>query len=188
MRLFTALDLPVYARTWLGTLSDTRLAGARWLNPESLHLTLNFIGEVDDDLLDDLLDALDTVQAAPFPLQLAGVGRFPPSEQKAARVLWAGVMPNKPLMRLQADTAAAIQGAGFPLDDPIKPYTPHVTLARMKPGRTPRELNAYLRRHADAQVPAFTVGAFHLYRSDLSPKGAVYTLIETFPLELCQLL
>ena len=99
MRLFIALSLPEEVRERLSLLAGG-LPGARWVAPESLHLTLRFVGEVDAPQAHDLDDVLSTIDLPEFELTLRGLGTF--DEGRRLRSLWAGVEPNETLLRLQA--------------------------------------------------------------------------------------
>ncbi|PJE97621.1 RNA 2',3'-cyclic phosphodiesterase [Streptomyces carminius] len=136
MRLFTAVLPPPAALAELGAEVDrlTALPGAgrlRWTRPEGRHLTLAFLGEVDEDLLPELTERLGRA-ARRHPahgLRLSGGGRF------GDRVLWTGVEGDRTaLTRLAASVAAGARRAGVPVEE--RPYKPHLTLARA--GRTAR--------------------------------------------------
>lgn len=173
MRLFVALELP-----WSHKQSLLRLCGGlngvRWVVAEQLHLTLRFIGECDRAAADVLADALAEVIFQPFELCLRGVGQFPPRGQ--ARVLWAGVAPSPALVQLQAAVEAAVRSAGQPAED--KPFSPHITLARLKTPPHPEALRKFYEWHVDFETPPFTITEFVLMESTLRPDGAQYTVLE----------
>lgn len=158
MRLFFALAPPAAARAALGAWQ--RAAGGpgwRWAEPEGLHLTLAFLGEVPGGDR-DRLEALGAEVAArhrPFELTGAGLGQFPLAG--AARILWLGVGPSGPLDALAADLRGTLRQAGVAFDP--KPFTPHLTLARRSGVASPRPA---------APPPAFRwpVEALGLLRSD----------------------
>jgi 2'-5' RNA ligase len=97
IRLFVAVELPETVRDRLLTL-EGGVPGARWVNEDQMHLTLRFIGEVDDNVANDVDDALSGIRAPGFELELSGVGEF---GGKNPRALWAGVRPNPALLHLQ---------------------------------------------------------------------------------------
>lgn len=133
MRLFFALAPPAAARAALGAWQ--RAAGRpgwRWAEPEGLHLTLAFLGEVSGGDR-DRLEALGAEVAArhrPFELASAELGQFP--QAGAARILWLGVGPSVPLDALAADLRETLGQAGVAFDP--KPFAPHLTLARRAGG------------------------------------------------------
>jgi 2'-5' RNA ligase len=172
LRLFVAVDLPVAERLRLAALAAP-MAGARWTPTSDLHLTLRFLGAVPDDGVDALAGALARIAAPTFVLALAGVGVFPPlASRKAAHVLWAGIAPSPQLAALKA----TIDGALAP-DPEARPYSPHVTLARLKHAPA-TALAALLDRHRALAGPPFPVTAFHLYES----RGGAYTILRSFGL------
>lgn len=178
-RLFVAIDLPDDAKDTLLNLK-TPLDGARWVKPHTLHLTLYFIGDVDDTTMSAIQSALHTVSAAPFSLTLSGVGRFPPSPKKSPRVIWVGVEENLALNALQAQVKDTLFDLNVKKDS--KPFSPHITLARLKTRKTTPDHTAFLDDNADFHLPPFDVDRFILYRSTLTPQGSVYEHVGVYPL------
>lgn len=175
MRLFVALDIPdVVAQSLL--LIGGGVPGARWMRREQLHLTLRFIGETDGRQGRDIDDALTTIAAPGFALELHGVGTFGSREP---RQLWAGVRTNPALMHLQKKIETALQRVGFEAEQ--RKFTPHVTLARLKAVSKPK-LIEYLSHHALYTSAAFDVTAFQLYRSTPTPNGSLYTVERSYSL------
>jgi RNA 2',3'-cyclic 3'-phosphodiesterase len=169
MRLFVALSLPADLRGRLCEL-NSGLPGARWVAPESLHLTLRFIGEVDRHDAEDIDAALAGLRCRRFFLTLAGLGEF--GDERRLRSVWVGVEPNPELDHLQSKVEQALQRAGQPPEK--RKFKPHVTLARFKshPGA---RLADYITDHALVRCPPFEVTDFTLYSSYLSGEGALYT-------------
>lgn len=180
-RLFVAVDVPDEIRAKLSGLRASDLAGARWVKPEQLHLTIRFLGAVPDDDVPALRERLAGLVPPPaFHLSLAGVGVFPPrpSRRAPAKVLWAGVTPAEPVAALKS----AIDVLLGPDPETVgRPFHPHVTLARFNdsPGAT---LRPYLDRHASVASAAFAVSGFRLYESRTQPDGPVYTAVGQYPL------
>ena len=181
MRLFVAVEidpsliatLAEFAAT-LRRRAQTLAAGARiiWVNPEQLHITSRFIGEVDDKKAARLAGALlEELAIAPFDLVVEGAGAFP--ERGSPRVLWAGISAGvEELGMLEAEVSRRLTHCGVPRED--RPYRPHVTLARVREPaglRTP----ALFEDVAAGRFGTTRVEAITLFRSRTSPKGAVYT-------------
>lgn len=166
MRLFVAVDPPEPVKFDIErcvVALRPMLPDARWTRPEGRHLTLRFLGEVDDPA--SVVDALTSVRVEPFDARLDGLGAF--SSWRLARVVWIGAVGEwSPL-------ADAIAGALGPDD---RPFTPHVTLARYA---TPVRLTE---PRVDASTSAWRVDEFVLFRSQLHPDGARYTALERFRL------
>jgi 2'-5' RNA ligase len=165
-------------------LKDDVLPGfVRWVRPEGIHLTLKFLGDVPADKLDDIAEALRTTSAAhaPFSLHIAGMGCFP--SPRRPRVVWIGVdEPSGTLERLYYGIERALAPLGFPPEQ--RRFSPHLTLGRVKRGRSAGELEAlgeYVTR-ARVSIGRMEVTAVYLMRSDLRPSGAVYTELAAAPL------
>src|SRR5215469_9521767 len=109
IRLFVALEIPDAVRTRLMLLQGG-VPGARWASDEQMHLTLRFVGEVDENVAHDIDDALAGIRAPAFALELAGVGEF---GGKNPRALWAGVRGGDALLHLQKKVETALQRIGL---------------------------------------------------------------------------
>ena len=176
-RLFVAIDLPAAIRDQLAALC-CGLPGARWVEPEQLHLTLRFIGEVDGGIMNRVREALAEVRAETFSLQLAGVGFFPPRGNP--RVAWVGISKNELLLRLHHRVEAALIRAGFPPEE--RKYSPHITLALLKATPASRA-GGYLAQHNLFATEEFPVREFLLYSSVLNSRGARHYIEAGYPLE-----
>ena len=185
MRSFVAIELTEPCRRALRTAIETlqRLApGVRWVRPESLHLTLKFIGATDEADLPRTIERLTAVAAGsgPFVMDVSGLSGFPP--HGTPRVVHVELHePTGTLMALQkAVEDAIVEELGAARED--RPFTAHVTLGRTKDRRdcpTVDELSAALKRQDFGQV---SVESFVLMRSELRPGGAVYTPVPRFAL------
>src|SRR4030081_2045765 len=154
MRIFIALDIPAEIRARLREYMErARLLApeVRWARVEGLHVTLKFVGHVDDGVVEQIKSALASIKAAPFDVKFAGIGFFP--NPKAARVFWSGVDGGDHLPRLASMIDAALGKIG--LQREAKPYRPHLPLAR-RSSRPFRELQPLL---ADPQPQFGTMTA-----------------------------
>ncbi|WP_111640636.1 RNA 2',3'-cyclic phosphodiesterase [Marinimicrobium alkaliphilum] len=175
-RLFIAIELPDAVTAELGALREPGLK-ARWLEPAQMHLTVSFLGDLDDGVSSDRLSrALEGVAIEPLSVQVQGVGCFGPADQ--ARVLWAGVGPIGPLVELKGKVDRRLAAAGLSTDN--RAYRPHITLARF--GRGGGDVGALLSRHKIFSLPPFGVSHVALFRSFLQPEGSRYTVIKRFNL------
>jgi RNA 2',3'-cyclic 3'-phosphodiesterase len=189
-RTFIALDLSEAARAALrGELRrlTQALPDVRFVDPASLHLTLAFLGELDDETLAAVIALAGEVarHAAPFELALAGLGVFGPPA--APRVVWAGVGgETRPLLALQRRLAAALEAAGFPREQ--RPFAPHLTLARLKRPLDTAALQRLDRLLASSDstsgsgAPRWRVADLRVMRSELAAAGARYTALSVAPL------
>ena len=175
-RLFVAVELPDRIREALEAISHG-LPGANWVRPDNLHLTLRFLGEMDEDEADSVRAQLESVEGSAFCLELCGLGQFLGSRH--AETLWAAVAESEPLTRLRKSVDRAISAAG--LNVPKKNFHAHVTVARLRNTPLPR-LKEYLAEFGDFRTEAFDVDEFALISSVLRPEGAVYTIEESYRL------
>jgi len=176
IRLFIGLDLPDDVRRRLTGLTGG-IPGARWISAENLHVTLRFIGEVDQGHAADIDAALATVVAAPFDMRLQGVGAF--GKGRKLHTLWVGVENARPLMALHAKVDRALVGAGIEPDK--RKFMPHVTLARLKAAK-PRRVDEFIAAHGLFTAGPVAVRSFILYASLLSKSGAIYRPESEYPL------
>ncbi len=176
-RLFVALEIPNEIQDSLAPLMQG-LGDARWMSEEQLHLTLRFIGELDNGRANDVVDALSLVPGIPFDLKLKGLGHFPPRGEP--RVVWVGIEPEPELIALKRRIDRALLQAGIDRDP--KKYTPHVTLARLRRPPTEAGLATYLLRHSLFRSPSFPVSGFKLFSSWLDGHGADYQVEASYDL------
>ncbi len=176
VRLFVAIDLPAELRARLSGLG-AGVPGARWVDPEQIHLSLRFIGEVDGGVFEDVRLALGAVRAAPFDIMLDGVGHF--GDRKRVRALWAGVAPNAALNRFAAQIETALVRAGCAPEG--RKFKAHVTLARLRGAPVARVAN-FLEGNALFQAGPIAVDRFQLYSSRLSHSGPSYHVEASYDL------
>ena len=194
MRLFVALDIEQSIRDRIRRFVDDgqRLApNVRWVSPESLHVTLKFIGEKPDAIVASIQNSLREVSASPFQLAFRGAGFFP--TEKSARVFWVRIHADDGLGQLAMQVEKALVPLGIPTEK--RAFSPHLTLARSgdgsgapgrqrgdKPNRQFAALQDALRKMNTTEFGTMTAGEFWLYRSQLSSRGAQYSKIARFPL------
>lgn len=176
-RLFTGLEIPAEAGLFLSMLRGG-LRGARWIDPENYHLTLRFIGDIDDRMADEVVDALDRIHRRPIEIRIDGLGSFGNGKPHS---IWARVVPNQALIELQAEQERILQRIG--LAPERRKYIPHITIARMKGGTTNEEAARWLAERGHFQAPAFTAARFVLFSSRSSIGGGPYLVEEAYPLE-----
>lgn len=194
MRLFLALDIddPIRERIsrFVGEVRNFA-PDARWVKPESLHVTLKFVGEQPDDAVEKIKQTLKDVSAAATEITFRGYGFFP--TPKSARVFWVGMESGPQLAQLAAAIDERMATLGIKKED--RAFSPHLTLARAaggsgsprwRKGDGPNRSFTYLQEKLSA-LPAPEFGTmtprdFFLYQSQLSPKGSRYTKLARFPL------
>ena len=177
MRLFVAINLPddVRQSMWNSAVS---LRGQnfpiKWVGPDSLHLTLKFLGELPGQRVNELSEGLDraAVGAAPFELPISGFGAFP--NPRRASVIWVGCEPVAALQQIQQNIEAEMERAGFPRES--RSFHPHFTLGRVRRDTKPAAIGGLAdqlqRLHFESQP---VVESLDLMQSELSRSGARYT-------------
>jgi RNA 2',3'-cyclic 3'-phosphodiesterase len=164
LRLFVGIEIPPEVKLSLSLLC-TGLPSARWVDAGNFHVTLRFIGEVDEGAASDIDAGLAQIRARRFELALAGVGNF------GTRMLWAGVERNPALTHLRDKVESVIVRLGFEPEG--RRYAPHVTLARLRGAPEPK-LQAFLGANALFRAAPFPVERFCLIASYLTKSGAIY--------------
>lgn len=178
MRAFLAIPMPDPVRHALEAVQEAVPVG-RPSDPDQLHLTLAFLGEQPDELIESAHHALETLRHPSFDLQLRGLGTF--GDRQPAS-LWAGVADPRPVRALRDRLLPLLHGAGIVLDRAR--FRPHVTLARFPRTAGPEHerLARFLARWEGFPSPPFRIGSFGLYRSTLLRSGAVHEELASYPL------
>ena len=181
MRLFVALHIPDAVRRALRELMarlKSECAGARWVRPEGMHVTLKFLGETDEAKLESIRAALSSVHSGQaVESNFRGIGFFP--NEFHPRVVWCGIESSPNLAQLADGVDRALRPFGFPAES--RAFTPHLTLARFN---SHKGLDTLVR--AANNLKSYDFGSardseFHLYQSILKPSGAEYTRLATYP-------
>jgi 2'-5' RNA ligase len=175
VRLFLAIPIPETVADRLLTL-EAEIPGASWRTAEQYHLTLRFIGEVDEPTARDIDTELGRIVAAPFEIALSGVGSFGGREPSA---LWAGVDAPPDLQRLATACETAIRNAGLPPES--RKYKPHVTIAYLH-GTLDHEVAHFLTEAAEFRSERFIVDHFRMYSSRATRSGSHYVEEAVYPL------
>jgi len=178
MRAFVAIDVPDPVRDVLEDLQE-RVPFGKLTDPEQMHLTLAFLGEQPDDLIQSAHEALEGIRFPAFDLHLRGLGTF---GNREPTVLWAGIKDPSQVKALHDRILPALHGAGIVLER--KRFRPHVTLARFDRSGAPdhERLAQFLSRWESFPSPPFRVESFGLRRSTPRPKGAIHDLLAEYPL------
>jgi RNA 2',3'-cyclic 3'-phosphodiesterase len=199
MRIFIGIDLDEVIRGKIARFMEG-VSGfapeARWVRPESLHVTLKFIGEQEPEQVAAVGERLRKVESDSFEIGISGYGFFP--TVKAPRVFWIGIQAGSALAELAAQIDGAMGELGIPREE--RAFSPHLTLARAggrsgdpkwRKGDRPNSVFAVLEKRLakmgghDSEALNFgkmTADKFILYESQLSPAGSKYTKLERFPM------
>jgi 2'-5' RNA ligase len=167
LRLFVGIAFPPELKLRLSLLC-TGVPGARWVDPGNFHLTVRFIGEIPEDLADDVDEALAGVKAARFSLVLAGTGVF---GGRRPHTLWVGVERSPELVRLRDKVEQALIRVG--LEPEQRKFAPHVSLARLRDPDL-EKLGHFLAVNARFRADLLPVDHFSLIASFPTKAGSVY--------------
>jgi 2'-5' RNA ligase len=181
-RTFIALELETAQQQFLEHIirqGQHVLPDVRWVDPSGIHLTLAFLGELNGQQLQKALLAARSAasQVTPFMYRFSGLGTFGPARQP--RILWMGVSePSGMLHTAQRALTVDLELQGFPTEK--RPFSPHLTLARIKEPLAPAQLQALqqLLEHYQLASPTYVVSSLSVMKSELSPAGARYTCLE----------
>ena len=178
LRLFVGLALPdgVIARL---AVMCSGLPGAHWVEATNMHLTLRFIGEVDETTAEEVDARLAGIAAEAFDLELRGLGTF--GEGAKARAVWAGVAPSASLSHLHAKVESAVVRAG--LSPEGRKFTPHVTLARLTRPQ-PSRLQSFIEGNGLFAAGPFQVAQFTLFESRPGNGGPIYIPLADYDLNV----
>ena len=179
IRAFIALELDDACRRALQSIQDELCrarAQVRWVRPETMHLTLLFLGDIAPDTVPHLTEGMDRIaeEIAPFSLAVSGVGSF--GSRNRIRTIWAGIPdPPLPLLGLQSALAAWCRELGIPLED--RSFKPHLTLGRVRGPQNLSTLADALSKVSEQSKATLPVNRVVLMQSILKPAGAEHSLL-----------
>ena len=186
IRAFIAIELPEAIKRKLSEIQEelkrSRIR-AQWVAPDSIHLTLKFLGGISPDTVAGVTRAMEdaALGTAPFRLSVSGLGVFP--DARRVRVVWAGMAGGIDLLtQLQKDLDSGLTKLGFAAES--RPFTAHLTLARIREEASPSERAALGQLVESSQFAGgeFPVDSMSLMRSQLRREGPIYTRIVAVPL------
>ena len=175
-RLFTGLEIPEDVAFDL-FLMQGGISGARWIDRESYHITLRFIGDVDRHVAGSVFDTLEDVRSGPVEVELTALDAFGGDRPRS---LFAAVRANRDLAALQAEQESMMRRLGLPAE--TRRFTPHVTLARLK-GTSPLAVADYIASRGRFPVQRFMARRFVLYSSKDSVGGGPYLVEAAYDLD-----
>lgn len=174
-RLFTALEIPQTLAPRLAMLRDG-LNGAHWVIPDNYHITLRFVGDIEDSAAQDFADALAAIEMESFHVEVSGLNSF---GGRKPRAIYAALKASEALERLARAHERAARVAGLPPES--RNFTPHITLARLKNARADTVAH-YLQRFGGFFSEPFPVSRFLLLSSRAMQGGGPYVIEEVYPL------
>jgi 2'-5' RNA ligase len=177
IRSFLAIEIPRLIQKKIEEVQeDLQLSEAdiRWVNPEKIHLTLKFFGNIEESRIEPIVKSIERPiqSSAPFSLKVRGLGAFP--HLKNPRVIWVGLVDgNEVLAYFQKQLEEELEKIGFEPEE--RAFHPHLTLGRMKSSKGKAELVGRMERYKEEEFGDFKVERIILFKSDLRPTGPIYT-------------
>jgi 2'-5' RNA ligase len=216
MRVFIAIDIDDKTRKAIANLQkqiaskvDVKKGDVKWVEPNNIHLTLKFLGEISDEQLAEVSEITNTVAHAhqKFTLEIESVGSFPPTGSqrgggRSAKVVWVGagtrlgegadkatqatVMPSRSregidaLLALQKDLDDLLAQAGYPKEE--REFSAHLTLCRVNHPMAGIKIGEAIAQFSHLKLGSIAADAIYIYQSQLTPAGPNYTLLSDFKL------
>ncbi|PIV70270.1 MAG: RNA 2',3'-cyclic phosphodiesterase [Euryarchaeota archaeon CG01_land_8_20_14_3_00_38_12] len=182
MRAFISADigaLPGIVKV-LDDLKNTD-ADLKLVEPENIHLTLKFLGEIDEKMVDEIAGVMEksVKEVSPFRIKLRGVGVFPSMDYM--RVLWVGLKDAEKLGIIAERLENGLSNLGFKKEK--RRFSPHVTIGRVKSSRNKDELQNFLNENTKKDFGEFDVKCIRLKKSVLTPKGPEYSTVKEVPFQ-----
>ncbi len=188
MRVFIAIDIDEAIKKGLADLQselrskiDIKKSDAKWVNPQNVHLTLKFLGEIKDEQVVDVCNITKDVAGRhnSFDIDVETVGHF---GGRSARVLWVGVGETcDQLLALQEDLEGQLASAGWPKEK--RKFSGHLTLCRVRNSKAGFKLAQLTEEYKDFKLGTMPADSVCVYQSQLTPKGPIYTVLGNYELE-----
>ncbi len=176
IRTFICFELPDKIKEKIADLQDDLKPfgdGVRWMRPDSIHLTLKFLGDVEEEQIPEITSAVQKASDAipPLKIQVSGCGAFP--NFRRPRVFWVGVKEESgKLLELGSNIEMALEEIGYPKEK--RDFSPHLTFGRVKSRNGIPEMTDFLKKH-NFELKPFKADQVIVMQSQLRPTGAVYT-------------
>jgi 2'-5' RNA ligase len=182
IRSFIAFDLDSdFVRkklTEIQTLLVKTAADLRVVEPQNIHVTMRFLGDVRTDNIEKIYEAMKKAMFVPFGVRIQGIGAFP--DVRYPRVVWAGITHGaNDLRSISSQLEPHLTALGFAPEP--KGFSPHLTIARVRDGRNKEELAKFINERKDFDFGSIMATCLRLKKSDLTPKGPVYSTLK----EIC---
>jgi 2'-5' RNA ligase len=185
IRSFLAFELPLEIKKGVSRVfAEIRgsIRNIRWVNVDNIHLTIVFMGNVSEDLIPPINEAVEKVclRYGPFYISLSGLGAFP--NTRRPRVVWLGLQGDTERMSF-FKKALHKHIKPFGIKEEKRPFKPHLTLGRFRnPAPGDSSLDNFIAKYKDLSSPECQMDELILFKSDLNPGGAVYTKLKSWPL------
>lgn len=147
------------------------------VEPQNIHVTVRFLGNISSETVEKIFEEMKKIQFVSFDIRIHGVGAFP--NVKYPRVVWAGITEGADQLRsIFSQLEPRLRGLGFAPDP--RGFSPHLTIARVRSGRSKVELAQCITENTNFEFGIIRGQCLKLKRSDLTPKGPVYSTLREF--------
>jgi RNA 2',3'-cyclic 3'-phosphodiesterase len=182
IRTFIGIKIPDKISSEIFNFSSKKFKSiggkVKLVEKENIHITLLFLGEVENDKINQIIDELKKIKYESFIVSVRGLCAFPSPE--FPKVVWIGAESDK-IIRLHEEIKNRLKE--FVEKDESKPFTSHITIARIKSGNISNEVRKLLSENKDIEFGKFQVNEFSLFESKLTPQGPIYKILESFKLD-----
>jgi 2'-5' RNA ligase len=152
-------------------------ADLKLIEPQNIHITVRFLGNITPTTAEKIFEEMKKTQFTPFNVQIKGLGVFP--NPNYPRIVWAGITTGADQLKtVFGQLEPRLQGLGFTPD--AKGFSPHLTIARVRSGRNKQQLAEFITENADYEFGAVNAKCLRLKKSDLTPRGPVYSTLKEF--------
>jgi 2'-5' RNA ligase len=152
-------------------------ADLKLVEPKNIHITLRFLGNVTTSTVERIFEEMKRVQFVAFDAKIHGVGAFP--DLRYPRVVWAGITEGAEQLRsIFSQLEPGLRRLGFAPDP--KGFSPHLTIARVRSGRNKAQLAEFISKNEDYDFGVVRAACLRLKRSDLTPRGPIYSTLKEF--------
>jgi 2'-5' RNA ligase len=181
IRSFLAFDLENEAvRKRLAAVQNLLVqtgADLKFVEPQNIHMTIRFLGDIAPNVVERVFEEMQKVQFAPFDVRISGLGVFP--DLRYPRVVWAGITEGAEQLRnVFSQLEPRLRGLGFTPDH--KGFSPHLTIARVKSGKNKAQLAEFVIKNSSYDFGSVKAECLLLKKSDLTPKGPIYSTLKEF--------
>jgi 2'-5' RNA ligase len=182
LRCFIAIEIPEAIKKAIVSSTDSlKKSGAdvKWVSPENIHITLQFLGETEEAQIPLIKEVLGKILLpySPFYIRIAGIGCFP--DIRRPRVIWVGTEESQHVINLHGDIAKGLERLGYQEEE--RNFTPHLTIGRVKSNRNTKELGRKMDEIKAASFSGFEVQNITLMKSELKPSGPIYYSLAEIP-------
>ena len=184
LRLFIAIELPSNIIDGLRNVQEElkdKSNKPSWAKPENIHLTLKFLGDTETGKIESMVNILEGIAGKSFSFEISvkGVGTFPAAGNP--RVIWVGIEENKDMLQLYNNIEEGLATLG--VEKERRDFKPHLTLGRIKFLNDRAGLKRGLEKVAGLNLARFAVAGFALFKSTLTPEGAIHTKLKEYTLQ-----